>query len=357
LTLEPNCKFAVIAANNARVDIPSALTLQDGTRVLSSSPFPLDATWRDWLGTMQSYNLQACNLFLLRTATSGWPDGQLSIFGGDVDTKLQSDVGGIFAFLRIVGSIEYSDAFLLAGHAEDGAPSCRHFATTMRFNTTGGCLPWVIREADLRTAVQLHRSYSALLGKFPEKWRFSRGCRALKVALEQDYASDRLHGFVRSLEALILPAQGKTERQFVSRCSLFAGPKAEEANIRALLQETYRMRCDIEHVHHWDRSLQAYPTAEREDVARWRTRQMEELACTVYRKVISDPVLQLHFYTDTAIESFWKKPEDEIRAAFGNTCNVLQMKIVKKYSANWRAHPSEWPTEIFENLRPRAKSA
>jgi hypothetical protein len=343
--------------HNARVDLPPSLTLPDGTRVLSSSPFPLDATWRDWLGTMQSYNIGACNLFLLRTATSGWGDGQLHISGEDVDAKLQADVGGIFAFLRILGSIEYTDAFMLAGYVEDGTPSCRHFAKTVRFNTTGGCLPWVIREADLRTAAELHRTYSVLRAKFPKTWRFSRGCHALKVAFEQGYASDRLHGFVRALEALILPEPGKTEKQFVTRCRLFAGPKAEEASIRATLQETYRMRCDVEHMHDWDRSLQMYPGAEREHIARWRTRQMEALASSAYRKILSDLNLQPHFQSDATIEAFWKKPDAEIRSAFGNACNISQLKIVKKYSSNWRADPSEWPPEMFENLRPRAKSA
>jgi hypothetical protein len=357
LILEPSSKFAVIAVHNARVDLPPSLVLQDGTKVLSSSPFPLDATWKDWLGTMQSHNLEACNLFLLRTATSGWAHGQLAIFGGDVDAKLQADVGGIFAFLRIVGSIEYTDAFMLAGHVEDGSPSCRHFAKTVRFNTTGGCLPWVIREADLRTAVELHRTYSVLRGRLAKSERFSRGCHALKVALEQDYASDRLHGFVRALEALILPEAGKTEKQFVSRCRLFAGPKAEEASIRGTLQEAYRMRCDIEHMHDWDRSLQMNPAAEHEHIARWRTRQMEALACSAYRKILSDPNLQLHFRSDATIEAFWKKPDAEIRSTFGNACNISQLKIVKKYSSNWRADPSEWPPEVFENLQPRAKSA
>jgi len=352
-----DCKFAVLAVHNARVDIAPDLVLANGTRVLTSLPFPLDNHWRTWLGAMQSQNLQACNLFLVSIATSGWSDGQLAIFGGEVDTQLMADVGGIFAFLRFVGSVEYTDAFVLAGHVENGDPTCRHFATTLRFNISRGCLPWVIREVDLRCAAQLQESYATLLKKFPEKWRFGRGCNALKSAFECHYASERLHGFVRAIEALLIPEIGRTEKQFISRCSLFAGPKSKEAEIRAALQEIYRMRCDIEHMHEWDRSLDAYSASDRENVAHWRTRQMEELASAAYRKIVSDTALQPHFYNDAATERFWKKPADEVRTAFGEICDISKLKTVTKYDYYGRAHPSEWPPDLFENLRGMAKSA
>ena len=110
-SLEPNCKFAVLAVHNVRADVPQIITLQDGTKALTAIPFPLDDHWRLWLGAMQSSNLEACNLFLVRTAVSGWSKGELPVFGGDLDAKLMGDVGGIFAFLRIVGGIEYTNAF------------------------------------------------------------------------------------------------------------------------------------------------------------------------------------------------------------------------------------------------------
>jgi len=356
---EPNCKFAILAMHGVRADVPSDLILKDGTRVLETFPFTLDDHWKDWLGTIQFSNLQASNLFLVRTATGGWPEGHLSISGGKVDEELQSQLGGVFAMLRFLGTIEYENAFILGGHVVGGKPACRHFATTEPFKITRGCLPWVVREADLRTAVELREAY-ALLQKTStdaERWRYGRGCYALKSAFEQYYASYRLHGFIRALEALILPETGKTEKQFVSRCTLFAGPKSKESGIRGALQEAYRMRCDIEHMHDWDRSLHTHPASERENIALWRTRQMEELASAVYRKILSDKTLQPNFHSDAATESFWKRPDDEIRAAFGNICDISQLKIVKKYRSDWRADPSEWPPEMFENLRRKAKSA
>jgi len=354
--LEPNCKFAVLALHNVRVDTPPFVILPDGTRVLKDFPFLLDDYWKDWLGTIQFKRLEACNLFLVRTATNGWQEGHLEVSGGEIDQKLQHDVGSLFAMLRLLGTIEYESAFMLAGYVQNARPTCRHFATTERFDITRGCLPWVIREKDLCAAVKLYRSYAVLLAKFPERWRLGRGCHTLKVALEQYYASDRLHGFVRALEALILPDPGATEKQFVSRCVLFAGPKSADADIRAALREAYKMRCDVEHVHDWDRSLQAHPLAERENVALWRTRQMEELACSAYRRILSDADIQPHFYNDVTIKDFWNKPDDEVRAIFDQACDISRLKIVNKYNSG-RAHPSEWPSELFDDLRPKAKAA
>jgi hypothetical protein len=359
-TLGPNCKYAILAIHNVRVEVPPNLILQDDTRVaLETFPFALDDHWKDWLGTIQFNELKACNLFLVRTATEGWPEGHLPISGDEVSQRLQHEVGGLFAMLRMLGTIEYEDAFMLAGYVQEGKPTCKHFAQTERFNITRGCLPWLIKEEDLRAAAQLFKTYSVLQQKYlnAESWRFGRGCNCLKTGLEQYYASDRLHGFVRALEAVILPEPGKTEKQFVSRCALFAGPKAAEANLRTILQEAYRMRCDIEHVHDWDRSLQTYPVDDRENVALWRTRQMEALACAANTRILRDTSIQQHFHSDAAIAAFWQKSEDEIRAAFGNICDITQLKIVRKYDGIGRAAASEWPTGWLDNLRREAKSA
>lgn len=358
LTLEPNCKFAILAINDVRADIPGNLILQDGTRVLTSFPFELDEHWKDWLGTIQVNALKKSNLFLVRTAEGGWPDGQPSVHGGAVDMQLQSDILQVFTMLRLLGTIVYENAFMFGGHVISGKPECRSFAPTEHFYITLGCLPLMIRENDLRAAVELHETYSHL-GKIytdTAKWRFSRGLYALNATFQQFNSYDRLPGFVRALEALILPAQGDTTKQFISRCALFAGPKSNETAIKEALQEAYKIRCDLEHMHDWDRSLSKYKVPEREGIMLWRTRQMEALASAAYRKILFDKALQSNFQDDAAIESFWRKTDDEIRTAFGNFCDISQLKIVRCDPNGW-ADPSEWPPELIENFCRKSKSA
>jgi hypothetical protein len=83
---------------------------------------------------------------------------------------------------------------------------------------------------------------------------------------------------------------------------------------------------------------------------------MEELACAAYRKIISDPVLQSNFYDDSALEAFWQRPDDDLRLAFGNVCDITRVRLFRKYDSYGRAHPSEWPKGLFESLALR-KSA
>ncbi len=339
---EPNCKFAILAIQNVRTKVESGVVLQDGTQVLGNIPFVLEDHWKEWIGSIQFKNLQACNLLLLRSANHGWAQGQLQVAGDQVSEQLWNDLSNMFAMLRMLGSIEYESAFTMAGYVEKGNVTCRQFSQTERFNITRGCLPWTIREEHLQKAVELSKAYKRFQEETPagQTRRFGRGCYSLKHGFERYYASDRLHAFVRALEALILPETGKTEKQFVSRCALFAGPKAAQGSVEEALREAYKMRCDVEHVHEWDRSLQAYPSVEREDVALWRTRQMETLASAAYTRILLDPTLAEDFYDENKLASFWQKPEDEIRTAFGDICDISELKIVRQYDGYGRAvHP------------------
>src|SRR5205823_5233897 len=53
-------------------------------------------------------------------------------------------------------------------------------------------------------------------------FRLRRGFMAWLVGTRSEQGDTRLHQFVRAIEAVIKPAQGRTREEFVSRCSLFA---------------------------------------------------------------------------------------------------------------------------------------
>ena len=79
-----------------------------------------------------------------------------------------------------------------------------------------------------------------------------RGLNTLFKGLKEKTSQDRLHQFVRSLEALILPDKGNTNKQFVYRCQTFARAGDDTHN---LLLEAYAMRSDTEHLNPWDKSV------------------------------------------------------------------------------------------------------
>ncbi|HLG14184.1 MAG TPA: hypothetical protein VJH03_06570 [Blastocatellia bacterium] len=169
------------------------------------------------------------------------------------------------------------------------------------------CIP--VNKGRLEEAAK-HRLVRAAMRNAGHHRRFLEGLRIIVDGLKQYHGESRLHQFVRALEGLILPETGKTKRQFASRCQTFTiGSSGDEK----ILNEAFDMRCDVEHVHKWDRSLNNYPDQEIESVALLRTRQMESLACSAYSCVLSNPSLQRHFVADADIEAFWKLPEADRR--------------------------------------------
>jgi hypothetical protein len=148
----------------------------------------------------------------------------------------------------------------------------------------------MLRLEHLEAACDLSKAKTSFLSQFSDskRNRLVRDWVALNAALQQYYASDRIHGFVRALEAVIYPEISRTAAQFVHRCSLFAAPNTQKSAARKVLEEAYQMRCDVEHVHDWDRSLGAYDIDDRENVAYWRTRQMETLACATYARFLAN---------------------------------------------------------------------
>jgi hypothetical protein len=355
--LKDQSKFALLSFKNVRCDIPrNGLALPHDTYVITELPWKIDEPWRSWLGP-EAEAIQGSNLVIARTATNGFSLNALPIMD-ETNERLKGGVHGILSMLRLLGTIEYETASMLTGFVQNGRVEIRQGAKLERYHITRGCLPWVIREDELTEAVGLADAKASHEATIPQmqKSRLWRGWVALHVALQQYYASDRLHGFVRALEALILPAVARTRQQFVSRCVVFAGPKVTEET-RQALDDGYQMRCDVEHMHDWDRWLTTkYPGMnheERENLAYWRTRQMETLACTAYKRIYLDSNLRLHFSDDAAIEGFWKKPESDIRTAFGNVFDITKLKLVKRYDPIGRALPSDWPKGWMETLQTK----
>ena len=119
-----------------------------------------------------------------------------------------------------------------------------------------------ITAAWLEEALILRAGVSAMDA---DKTQFRRVVRGLVTLFNglRETGQDRLHQFVRSLEALILPDIGRTEKQFVHRCQTFA--RAGD-DTRDLLVEAFAMRSDTEHLNPWDEAVQTYPADQREDV-------------------------------------------------------------------------------------------
>jgi hypothetical protein len=348
--LPPECKFAVLALSNMRVDFPDALSLPDGIAALQKFPIDLDPNWQNWLG-LDMPRVADANFILVCTARDGFPPGSLGISDA-TNLALSNRLVEVFVMLRLMGTVEYESAFFLTGFSRHDKTVCQSYSTLARFHITRGCLPWMPTPRDLEAAVRLAVAKESFLSQFPDRHRVRifRGWVSLSAGLQQYYASDRIHAFVRALEALIHPRIGKTAHQFAERCSILAAPNERRTAVREVLREAYAMRCDVEHVNDWDQSLAKYDIEDRENIAFWRTRQMETLVCSSYARIFGSPELQRSFSTDHDIAMFWRKPEREIRRLFGESIDITELKNVTKYDAAGRANVLEWPSGWIEKL-------
>lgn len=168
---------------------------------------------------------------------------------------------------------------------------------------------------DLMKAVSLAERMG-IIDKEGANWRrLRRGIDALNDGLaERRFQDGRIHQFVRALEALVLPKQGKSMNQFIHRWQTFAlaGKDAKET-----LAQAYEVRSQVEHLHH---ALDVMPGAdveEKEQLLYRRARQMDHLSRFAIKHVLESDVLLQIFKDECTIAPFWKTPDHERAALSG----------------------------------------
>lgn len=328
-----NSKFAMLALDGIYSDLPdSEFQLSDGTWVMPRVPGVADlGIWKEWIGSIRAGSLVRANLVLLNEEASDNP-----LILDDVHNRLRDSLGQLFYFLHFRQGIECSGANepdLLCGSCANGNPIIRQMNKLPAFYQSRGYTRAPINEEWLKEALAL-RSGSRVIGSAAGDFR--RVILGLNVLFSglRETGQERLHQVVRSLEALILPDTGKTKKQFIHRCQTFVTPGAPA---QQALQEVFDMRSDTEHLQDWNRAVQTYPVAEREDVCWQRTRQAERLACFAYSRVLLDATVQAHFRTDDTLEQFWKLPDDQRRAIWGKPLDITKEPRHTKYDQWGRA--------------------
>jgi hypothetical protein len=323
-----NSKFGILTFNNVYADLPSAgFRLSDGTWVMPGVPVADLGIWKEWIGSIRMERLAKANLVLFAEESSTNPE-----IVDAVHQRLSHDLSRLFYFVHLRSGIECESADLLLGSSRGGTPEIRQMSQLATFYQSKGYRRAPITPEWLEDAVALRAGVIAMDADKSEFRRVNRDLNTLFKGL-QETGQDRLHQFVRSLEALILPDIGKTEKQFAHRCQTFA--RASD-DTRALLVEAFAMRSDTEHLHPWDEAVQKYPADQRENVCWHRTRQIH-LACDAYSRLLRDGALRNHFGTDAAIAAFWKLPDDQRRTLWGKPLDVAAEPPVQRYDQWERA--------------------
>ncbi|MXY70329.1 MAG: hypothetical protein F4Y47_17505 [Acidobacteriia bacterium] len=304
---QENSLFALIAVSDAYTDLPEGhFQLSDGTWILPHIPVADNhGIWEEWLGSIRLKHLTEANLVLLVEKPSDTPH-----FFGDEYLRLSHHLGRLFYLLHLGFGIDVSEdaADRLTGFSVNGAPDIKSVEYMPRFYRTQGSSSIPIAQDWLEDSLVLRSGYGEMASDKTQFRRIIRGLDTLFKGKKEESGQDRLHQFVRALEALVLPKQGKSKKQFVRRCQTFADV-GDDAH--ALFSEAYDLRSATEHLNRWDKAVMSYRKGEREAICLQRTLQMERLACDAYSRLLRKPALRDHFRTDDAIAEFWKLPNSQ----------------------------------------------
>lgn len=308
-------KFAVLAIENVATNVQDwEGQLSDGTWILTKAPLEVDSRWQEWVGSIRVEQLKRANLVLVRKSPSTNP-GLLD----ETHNALSDYLSQLFSMLQLSGVLQYDAADLFTGSVVYGKAEIRQLSRVPDFYPTKGYSSSQVDLERLQEAVKLRATLPELYSQSGNFRRVARGLNVLMDGLKQSRGEERLHQFVRSLEALILPSVGKTKRQFIHRCQTFAEASHKSADI---LKEAFDLRSQAEHLNDWAIALKSYPIEDREYIALQRTYQMQKLACFAYLRILIDMGVRAHFKTETAMHSFWKQPDYSRIATWGNQLNL-----------------------------------
>lgn len=150
--------------------------------------------------------------------------------------------------------------------------------------------------------------------------RVKRGIAAWVRGVKEQKYYDRLHEFVRAIEALIRPAKGKTEREFVERCKTFS-----DNPTGTIARELFVLRSAVEHLNEAECELANVSPEKRRSHVRLRARQAEFLAGQSYIRLLSNRQLLEKFCSDEGIDDFWKLRDSERQGLWGSPINISSL--------------------------------
>jgi hypothetical protein len=287
-------------------------------RVWASSGLPVAPKehWEKWIGTLAFDSLRRS---LVLTVTAKQPKPGIVFL-----EALRRQLYRLQYALNLLGICGYDEAFYIAGANEKGTAEVRQFGRIRRTFYRSRDMPSTPFGLDeLRRAVPLSERME-IIDKEGASWRrFRRGIDSLNDGLtERSLQDSRIHQFVRVLEGLILPEQGKSTKQFVHRCQTFA---LASEDTKVALEQAYNIRSQVEHLHNALDVLPGSSVEEKEQTLYHRARQMDHLARFALARVLESDALLDIFRQDSSIEAFWKKPDDERLKIWGTRLDLAKI--------------------------------
>lgn len=308
-------KFTCIAFKKLPIDdsISNPLRLGDGLWTLPKHPFSLDQQWREWIGKIKAEEMDRCNCFFLATTASERPE----VVDGETQ-MLQQRLDRLLYGLLLQGIPDPIDGFVVSGSQLSDGTHIRQYSEMRNFYNSKPKKRVRVSESICLQAKIFEESYARIQDS-PDYARVKRGMKALTRAISERDIDERIHEFVRALEAVAKTETGRSTAQFTHRCQTFS--RASDRT-KVILEECYNIRSAVEHMNVVDDVFPDCSSDEKQLRAEQRLQQIEKLATSVYFRLTTSPAHAKIFETDTSTHNFWLKRDDERRTAWGDPVDI-----------------------------------
>lgn len=313
--LQKGEKYALIAMDvhstpGIRVELPGV-----DVQILSDLGVQMPDHWREWLGTMRAEEMEGCNLFILAKSDHS-PPGVLDGENDELMRKVWNTYIGLLvelpfapahAPIRLSGGMD-RDEVDIRQQADIDIPIRGLVSGHPRIEAT-----------HLRSALTMGQALSSLRDplRTGRSWRLIRTLTIFVDACTTSMMLDRIHQFCRCIEGLILPAEGRTKRDFKVRTELFVGPSHHD-----LIGEIYDVRSAVEHLHD-DKYLHGFDRARMLRLVEHEA-ILASLCRACLRRILSNPSILPHFANESALGAFWALSHQERQGIWGSPVDPRQ---------------------------------
>ena len=296
---------------------PGELRVDEGTSALRGLPVGLEDHWQEWLGSLRAKDIQQSNFVLCTTTPSRTPE-VLDQENIDLTQRLYYVMYG----LLLQGVPQYDKGYTLTGANVGGEIQIRQYGELNKYLPSYEMPVFLVGVAETNRALSIGNKLQPIYQAGDDWLRLRTGLSVLFQGSEERDSGDRLHQFVRALEALIKPDVGTSRTQFAHRAQTFAiaNPEAQET-----LLQIFDIRSKVEHMHSPLDALNG-SRDERITLGSRRTRQVDVLSRFALTHVLESEVLLEVFRTDTSIEGFWHILDHDRLQVWGERLNLADVQ-------------------------------
>jgi len=292
-----NSKFAAIAFDDATSDLSEVLPLAEGIYFCPSAPFEIDLRWRQWIGTLRADEIEKANLVLLASSPSANPQ----VLDSE-NQKLERAVLKLWYSVLILGVPAYRGSNVVSGGKVGEEVQIRQVSRLPTFYYNADIMPLRFHPESAHEAGRIFDVINRIYDDPKSFIQLRRGLKSFQRALAEELDYDRLHGFVRSIDAIVMTEKSKGRKNFIKRCQLFI---RTDSTTEATLGLMYDLRSRVEHQADWDDLFPGTDESERLHRANHITRQAEALARTAYHMILRDESLVSLFGRSEVIRALW----------------------------------------------------